>query len=445
MPALRHTAEDVSLQLYDLVAGAADPISTVSTVQHQQHGVEATTMPLRTVSPVVSDSENAVRSRNSSVFQAVHPLDDAVSDIVDGEVVVVIDEPFNYEQAATAIMELFAKNVHEPTKISGMRWLLLLHRKAPWRILTPQDMSFPVLLKMLSDSSEQVVKLDLELFAQISLYSQHHHSTDDSSDFYLSRFLGSLLQMFATDRVLLETRAALMVRQLCLVLDPQLVFCLFARLLTRPRFSPDEDSEYESEEEEEEEEEEEVGEYEVDLEFISVMVQHLSWILVTAPETEGLRLLLREYNAELVQQMPLLPSIRDAVAKDNSQPLPLPPPQPPSLSSRVGRSRGASLSPSGETAVDAPPPSALTDSPQQKPTKIVRASTAVKTPSRATVTNKSSAAELDKPRATTARSSKPTTTAAAPHLSSSSTQQLRRRRQQHAELAALGIRGRNIL
>ncbi|KAJ1944539.1 hypothetical protein EC988_005962, partial [Linderina pennispora] len=43
----------------------------------------------------------------------------------------VVVEPFNYEYAATAIMELFAKNVHEQTKVAGMRWLLLLHRKAP--------------------------------------------------------------------------------------------------------------------------------------------------------------------------------------------------------------------------------------------------------------------------------------------------------------------------
>ncbi|KAJ2609310.1 hypothetical protein H4S08_004108, partial [Coemansia sp. RSA 1365] len=144
---------------------------------------------------------------------------------------VVIQEPFNYEEAATAVMELFAKNVHEPTKVAGMHWLLLLHRKAPWRILTPDDMSFPVLLKMLGDSSEQVVRLDLELFAQISL---HSHNGDEQTRYmwsenmqmlpfdveprsmpYLSRFLGSLLQMFATDRALLETRGALMVRQLC--------------------------------------------------------------------------------------------------------------------------------------------------------------------------------------------------------------------------------------
>ncbi|KAJ2806309.1 hypothetical protein H4R20_001734 [Coemansia guatemalensis] len=294
----------------------------------------------------------------------------------------VIDEPFNYEQAATAVMELFAKNVHEPTKVAGMHWLLLLHRKAPWRILTPDDMSFPVLLKMLGDSSEQVVRLDLELFAQISLHSQGGEEqarymwsqmsastvlmqtppfeVDPRAMPYLSRFLGSLLQMFATDRALLETRGALMVRQLCVVLDPQLVFCLLAKLLVLPRFSieaaqesprespamptappawtedsstselpqqqrrsggGDESVYQEYEPSSYAEEEEDVGVSEpadgpealADLEFISVMVQHLSWILVTAPETEVLRLTLRKYNASMACRMPQLPSLRFAL------------------------------------------------------------------------------------------------------------------------------------
>ncbi|KAJ2435580.1 hypothetical protein GGF42_009028, partial [Coemansia sp. RSA 2424] len=369
-------------------------------------------------------------------------------------------------------------NVHEPTKVCGMRWLLLLHRKAPWRILTPEDMSFPVLLKMLSDSSEQVVKLDLELFAQISLYSQRISQEEggegDEEHSYLLRFLGSLLQMFATDRVLLETRAALMVRQLCHVLDPQLVFCLFARLLTMPRFSPGEHSEYASDndedgEEEEEEDEDMEDDGLADLEFISVMVQHLSWILVTAPETEGLRLLLREYNADLVQQMPLLPSVRDAVAKDYSQPQPQPQSQ---MLLRPSRSRGASLSPPVDTVADLNP----TDSPmpqpqpphpphyQQKPSKLVRAPT---TASSKPTTTTTAAAAVSSGRAPAAGSSSGGGGGGAPvPRSRSSTvdldksrsirsklpggpspmsQQLKQRRQQHAEMAALGVRGRNIL
>ncbi|KAI9472502.1 ARM repeat-containing protein, partial [Coemansia mojavensis] len=246
---------------------------TGSMLQNAEPGsATASTVPSRVASPPPiqlrpandEEEEKPQRRRDSNseppLLSGLTQLD--ISDNPE-EYETVVDEPFNYEQAATAVMELFAKNVHEPTKVAGMQWLLLLHRKAPWRILTPEDMSFPVLLKMLGDSSEQVVKLDLELFAQISAYSQ--------DGVYNGRM--HLLQMFATDRVLLETRGALMVRQLCVVLDAQLVFCLFARLLLLPRFS------------------EQTGL--ADLEFISIMVQHLSWVLVTAPETESLRLTLR--------------------------------------------------------------------------------------------------------------------------------------------------------
>ncbi|KAJ2416815.1 hypothetical protein GGI10_000675 [Coemansia sp. RSA 2530] len=382
MPALRHTAEDVSHRLYDLVAEADSPRRHCEPLGRGE----------RAVSPEAV-SEGVGRSRTNSVLQnANSPVasDDDVSEMeaIGGEA--AIDEPFNYEQAATAVMELFAKNVHEPTKVAGMRWLLLLHGKAPWRILTPEDMSFPVLLKMLSDGSEHVVKLDLELFAQISLYSQ---GESPGEPVYLLRFLGSLLQMFATDRVLLETRAALMVRQLCVVLDPQLVFCLFARLLNVPRFSAE--NGYEEEE------------GLADLEFISVMVQHLSWILVTAPETEPLRLLLREYNAELAVNVPSLSSIRDVVAKD----------------SLVRRERGASLSPSNDAEREGG------DSPVHRPTKLARPPVRggrVPAPSVASRSSRNSVTDADKPRPGRPMPPLP-----------------QKRRQ--AELAALGVRGRSIL
>ncbi|KAJ2121407.1 hypothetical protein IW147_004294 [Coemansia sp. RSA 720] len=292
------------------------------------------------LSPELAPTEVPGRSRSVSV-----PGPEPFSELYEE----VIDEPFNYEYAATAVMELFAKNMHEPTKVAGMQWLLLLHGKAPWRILTPEDMSFPVLLKMLGDSSEHVVKLDLELFAQISVYSQGGaytgavpaYEVDVREMPYLARFLGSLLQMFATDRALLETRGALMVRQLCVVLDPQLVFCLFSRLLLLPRFSVDFAGVGESwgeapvrselyEDYEDEDEGDSDGEIEItpkaagegnglaDLEFISVMVQHLSWILVTAPETETLRLTLRRYSSAVPLRAPAFASLQAVQTRDGS-------------------------------------------------------------------------------------------------------------------------------
>ncbi|KAJ1882473.1 hypothetical protein H4R99_000855 [Coemansia sp. RSA 1722] len=415
----------------------------------------------------------------------------------------VIEEPFNYEHAATAIMELFAKNVHEPTKVCGMQWLLLLHRKAPWRILTPEDMSFPVLLKMLSDSSEQVIKLDLQLFAQIALYSQNEQKKDkpelrasydvDPREMpYLSRFFGSLLQMFATDRVLLETRAALMVRQLCVVLDPELVFCLFARLLTLPRFSVDcvdhrqwqgrehamtgsdvdlaarvSGNDYDDAKEPgyavlpeafqqigsaepdiletpvasasdvpermpslesinaasttphsrrptsgidaplsefgddfsdgnaSDHADEYMSDHEgtrayadgseldslVDLEFVGIMVQHLSWILVTAPETAKLRLVLRRYSVQLAaySQAPGLASIRGAITGAAARSAASGRQQGRASGSAAaaaaaaavgGRRRGASTAGAKEAAT-----AAENVAQQAKPSKLVRAST----------------------------------------------------------------------
>ncbi|KAJ2782359.1 hypothetical protein GGI15_002942, partial [Coemansia interrupta] len=434
-------------------------------------------------SPVLSPAQNEPLSSrddtnevgdSTNAFANAKEDGAAASDIEGLETTTVIDEPFNYEHAATAVMELFAKNVHEPTKVAGMQWLLLLHRKAPWRILTPEDMSFPVLLKMLSDSSEQVVKLDLELFAQISLYSQRQEeqkqsqrqeqqqtSDVDSSKYsevdprstpYLSRFLGSLLQMFATDRVLLETRAALMVRQLCVVLDPQLVFCLFARLLTLPRFTleandsspmayhrantdagddagygmPTEGrqhaksqgfdagfSDYESDALDDADIPDQdailrdgsdplagpggTADNLVDLEFVSIMVQHLSWILVTAPETEKLRLILRRYNVGLAAHAhaPQLASVHDAIASTGSRPMSR------STANGViavsGADRGRRSSPAisgavrrrgGSTTGTAPVPgvSAVASAAesqsqsQQKPSKLVRAATGTQAP-----------------------------------------------------------------
>ncbi|KAJ2714379.1 hypothetical protein H4R19_001758 [Coemansia spiralis] len=293
---------------------------------------------------------------------------------------VEVVEAFDYDQAATAIMELFAKNVHAPTKVAGMHWLLLLHRKAPWRILTPDDMSFPVLLKMLGDSSEQVVKLDLELFAQISQHAQGSdaapagagYSVDPRNVPYLARFLGSLLQMFATDRALLETRAALMVRQLCVVLDPLLVFGLFAKLLILPHYTPTAAARAAPAEPPWTDAASDSGSGDVfsfaegadddgpqDVEFVSVMVQHLSWILVTAPEAEPLRTVLRRYSSAIALAPPPLTALRQALY---GQPAARTQPTP----AVGGRARGGSGSGSAAPAATAP------DGQAPKQSKLVR-------------------------------------------------------------------------
>ncbi|KAJ2871833.1 hypothetical protein H4R27_006706, partial [Coemansia aciculifera] len=137
-----------------------------------------------------------------------------------------------------------------------------------------------------------------------------------------------------------------------------------------------------------------------------------------------LRLLLREYNADLVHDVPQMSSVREAIAKD----------QP----AQVNRSRGSSLSP----PVD-PESNPAADSPQQKPIKLVRAPptalvTAKQPGGRVSAAGSSSVGGGPRSRNSVVEVDKPRSSRPGP-----SQQQQQKRR--HAELAALGVRGRNIL
>ncbi|KAI9012843.1 vacuolar protein 14 C-terminal Fig4p binding-domain-containing protein [Gaertneriomyces semiglobifer] len=184
-----------------------------------------------------------------------------------------VDE--NSERTATAIVDLNAidlsttvetltlqfQDEHEETRVAALEWLLMLHKRAPKRVLSSDDATFQALLRTLSDSSEEVVKRDLQLLAQVS-----HHSDDE----YFTRFMVNLLILFSSDRRLLETRGSLIIRQLCLSLHPERMYRTFGEILER----------------------------EDDLEFASTMVQNLNFILITAPELVDLRRRLRNLDSK---------------------------------------------------------------------------------------------------------------------------------------------------
>ena len=86
------------------------------------------------------------------------------------------------------------------------------------------DGTFPALLKTLSDSSDEVIKHDLQLLAQIS---------SSSEESYFKSFMVNLLQLFSTDRALLEVRGNLIIRQLCLNLSPERIYRTLADCLEK--------------------------------------------------------------------------------------------------------------------------------------------------------------------------------------------------------------------
>lgn len=172
----------------------------------------------------------------------------------------------DYAAAVNALTLLFL-NDHEATRVAALTWLIMLHRKAPRKVLAFNDGTFPALLKTLSDPAEAVVTKDLQLLSQIS-----RNSEDD----YFSNFMVNLLQLFATDRKLLETRGNLIIRQLCVSLSAERIYRTLADCIEK----------------------------EEDVEFASIMVQNLNNNLITAPELSELRKRLRNLESKVNRSSP---------------------------------------------------------------------------------------------------------------------------------------------
>ncbi|KAL7282584.1 ARM repeat-containing protein [Trametes coccinea BRFM310] len=160
-------------------------------------------------------------------------------------------EQIDWQATVNALTIQFLSE-HEETRVAALKWLIMLHQKAPRKILAMDDGTFPALLKTLSDSSEEVIKHDLQLLAQIS---------SSSEESYFKSFMHNLLELFSTDRGLLDSRGSLIIRQLCLNLNTERIYRTFAEILEK----------------------------EEDLEFASVMVQKLNMILITSPELADFR------------------------------------------------------------------------------------------------------------------------------------------------------------
>ncbi|GAA6020240.1 hypothetical protein JCM8202_002588 [Rhodotorula sphaerocarpa] len=184
---------------------------------------------------------------------------------------------------------------NEETRVAALEWLLMLHQKAPRKILAGDDpsllgrrdrpqaggrqrhpstsstssgLSLAVLLKLLSDSSERVLRYDLQLLAQIS--SLGDGSGGSSGENYFSGLMTSLLELFSTDRKLLETRGSLIIRQLCGSLNAERIYRTCAEIL----------------------------EADEDLDFSSIMVQNLNLIMITSPELNDFRKRLRTLDSK---------------------------------------------------------------------------------------------------------------------------------------------------
>lgn len=136
-------------------------------------------------------------------------------------------EDLDYAAAVNSLTLQFL-NENEATRVAALSWLIMLHRKAPRKVVAFNDGTFPALLKTLSDPAETVVTKDLQLLSQISW---------NSEDSYFTSFMVNLLQLFSTDRHLLEARGNLIIRQLCLNLSPERIYRTLADCLEKEEVS----------------------------------------------------------------------------------------------------------------------------------------------------------------------------------------------------------------
>ncbi|TDH66336.1 uncharacterized protein CCR75_002739 [Bremia lactucae] len=150
---------------------------------------------------------------------------------------------------------------HVPTRMAALRWIAMVLEKYPTQLSAPMNQLLPALLRTLSDTSDNVVLLDLEVLARISLNQKEFENV-----------LNAILLLFAQDRRLLEVRGSLIIRKLCVLLNSKHIYLMFAKVLTTEAVYLNRPAE---------------------CEFAAVMVQTLNLILFTANELEHLRTILR--------------------------------------------------------------------------------------------------------------------------------------------------------
>uniref|UniRef100_A0A3Q7FZA7 EF-hand domain-containing protein n=2 Tax=Solanum lycopersicum TaxID=4081 RepID=A0A3Q7FZA7_SOLLC len=138
----------------------------------------------------------------------------------------------------------------EATRIESLHWMWTLLNGHRSEVLVFLNDVFDTLLRALSDPSDEVVLLVLEVHACIAEDPQHFR-----------QLVVFLVHSFQHDHSLLEKRGALIIRRLCVLLNAERVYRELSTIL----------------------------EGESDLDFASVMVQALNLILLTSPELSDLR------------------------------------------------------------------------------------------------------------------------------------------------------------
>ncbi|XP_054824448.1 protein VAC14 homolog isoform X3 [Prosopis cineraria] len=200
---------------------------------------------LGAILPCVSDQEEKIRAVARETNEELRAIEADP------------DESFDVG-AVLSIARRQLCNEWEATRIEALHWISTLLNRHRAEVFTFLNDILDTLLKALSDPSDEVVLLVLEVHACIAKDPQHFR-----------QLIVFLVHNFRADNSLLEKRGALIIRRLCVLLDAERVYRELSTIL----------------------------EGESDLDFASVMVQALNLILLTSSELSELRALLKQLVA----------------------------------------------------------------------------------------------------------------------------------------------------
>ena len=176
----------------------------------------------------------------------------------------------------SSVVEVLTKHLmymSVQTKVAVLKWIHHLFTNIPHEMFNHIENLFPILMKSLSDNSDEVVQQTLVVMAEIisskSPEAATTDSTEDMQNKYFTKFIVNLLRLFSTDRHLLEERGAFIIRELCVLLSAEDIYKTLAKILLE----------------------------EPNLGFACTMIQTLNVILLTSSELFDLRNKLKDLDS----------------------------------------------------------------------------------------------------------------------------------------------------
>ncbi len=226
---------------------------------------------LNVILPCLSYSEDGVRksikdlarSINSTIWNLIE--NNNITELSDNKI--AIDKLI---EALCRFMTTSSSNESPNTTLESLKWILHLVNKQSDVMLMHVDDFFSILISFLSDSSKEAVELDLKILATISVspyflktknQNEHLQANFPKYNNYFTKFLSQLLDLFRRDVQLRYEKSSIMIKELCVILNPKDIFQMLSQILSNEKNS----------------------------DFAISMVDILNTILLTSPELFDLR------------------------------------------------------------------------------------------------------------------------------------------------------------